>query len=177
MQLNIYFTIPGSLSSCPFYVFTTCPCSPPGVVPLDSFWQVLCLRKNLFEPFVKIAFASLSRDLPSLIPRLTACCSFPSEHQPGSFIVVDELQQAGCNCQVQGSYMHKALRPFGSNLLLAPGKILMRKWVIGWTQGAPDWRAEESFVWSNTILASLLMVGRLKNLSYSFRDIPCLWLW
>lgn len=75
---------------------------------------------------------------------------------------MDELQQAGWGLPGTDSYIHKTLRPFSSNLLLAPGEIVTRKWVTGWTQGAPDWRAGKSFVWSNTMLAALLMVGRLE---------------
>ena len=64
-----FFKIPGSMSSCPLYGPIACPYPAPGAVRLGSLWRVLCLRKGPFKPFVEITFASVSRDLPSLVPR------------------------------------------------------------------------------------------------------------
>lgn len=67
--------------------------------------------------------------------------------------------------------MHKALRPFGSNLLLACwGRCLTRTWVTVLTQRVPGGRDRERLVWSEIVCATALVkMGRLENLPCSFQ--------
>lgn len=52
-----------------FRILLVCYVTPLPALSWGSLWLLLCLRKDPFKPFAGIAFASVSRDLPSLVPR------------------------------------------------------------------------------------------------------------
>lgn len=155
---------------------------PPALaLPLRScLWALsFCLRKGLFEPFVEIAFASVSRDPPFLIPRLSACSSFPSEYWPGTFFWCrwTLAGQLGISRQwrlphvqsTQTLWLQFAIGSWGN----------CNKNVSDWlnTAGALDWRAGESSVWSNTVRCFPARGGKVIYLSCSLSSIPCSGLW
>lgn len=51
-----------------FKILLVCYVTPLPALTWSSLWLLLCLRKDPFKPFAEIAFASVSRDLPSLVP-------------------------------------------------------------------------------------------------------------
>lgn len=71
--------------------------------------------------------------------------------------------------------MHKALRPFGSNLLLACGEIVTRMWVTGWTQRELQTNGLEKALSDQTLcVTALFKVGRLEKLPCSLSSAPWL---
>ena len=73
------------------------------------------------------------------------------------------------------SHIHRTLRPFVSNLLLARGKLVARMWVPGWTQRELQAEGLEEALSDQTLcVAALLEVGRLENLPCSLSFAPWL---
>lgn len=73
-----------------FKILLVCYVTPLPALTWSSLWLLLCLRKDPFKPFAEIAFASVSRDLPSLVPAAS-----PASPDQAWHTAVDELWQVG----------------------------------------------------------------------------------
>lgn len=96
----------------------------PTACPYLEFSLATCLRKDPFKPFAEIAFVSVSRDLPSLVPAASPASPDQARIPHTAVDEMNSWQVGGHGRATKTPTCAEHSDPV-SNLLLACGELVM----------------------------------------------------